>query len=230
MSQPFPTPELSLVHLVRSPRTDFAGKPPLLILLHGIGSNERDLFAFAEKLDPRFLVLSVRAPLLVGPDNFAWFHVEHRPEGFVVNTDELEVSHLTFVMFLGEAIEAYQADPERVYLMGFSQGANMSLAVALAHPELVAGAVALSGRVLPEVIPWFAPGDELAGLPLLLEHGTDDAVIPIRYAREARNVLEDLPVDLTYQEYEMGHEVTPQSLDDALVWLTTRLNSPRRAK
>ena len=132
--------------------------------------------------------------------------------------------------FIGEATEAYQADPQRVYLVGFSQGASMSLIAALTHPELVAGAAVMSGRLMPEAVPWFAPKEQVAGLPLLLVHGTEDTVIPIRYGRQAREALTDLPVDLTYHEYTMAHEVTSDSLEEVLAWLAARLDGPRRAQ
>lgn len=228
MSQRSPKPNLPLVYLVRPPQVSSEDWPPLLIQLHGIGSNERDLFDFSELLDPRLLVLSVRAPLTVGPESYAWFHVDFLPQGYAVNVDEFRASQQTLAQFIDEAAEAYHANPERVYLMGFSQGCIMSLTLALSHPELVAGVVGMSGRIPPEAIPSFAPKDELAGLPLLVQHGTDDGVIPIRYAHEAQKVLADLSVDLTYHEYEMRHEVTPASLEEALAWLTARLNGPRR--
>ncbi len=227
MSQPSSTPKLSLVHLVRPTRTMVEGQPPLLIQLHGVGSNERDLFAFADLLDPRFLVVSARAPLVVGPDNFAWFEVRFLPQGSVIlSAEQVRASRDLLVRFIGEAVEAYQTDPERVYLLGFSQGGIMSLTVALTHPALVAGVAAMSARIPAEVVPWFAPKEQVAGLPVLMTHGTEDDVIPIRAAREARNLLAELPVDLTYREYEMGHQVSPKSLDDVLAWLTARLNSP----
>jgi phospholipase/carboxylesterase len=228
MSQPSSTPKLSLVHLVRPPRTRVQGQPPLLIQLHGVGSHERDLFEFADLLDPRFLVVSARAPLVVGPDSFAWFDVRFLPQGNIINVEQLRASLATLVQFIGEAVQGYQTDPQRVYLLGFSQGGIMGLSVALTHPALVAGVAAMSARVPPEVVPAFAPKEELTGLPLLLTHGTEDMVIPIRDAREGQKVLADLPVDLTYHEYEMGHQVTPKSLDDVLAWLTARLNGPRR--
>ncbi len=230
MSQPSSRPKLSLVHLVRPPQTEVAGKPPLLIQLHGIGSNEYDLFEFADLLDPRFVVLSARAPLVLGLGSFAWFHVDYLPQGYAIKTEELRASQETLIRFIGEATEAYQADPQRVYLVGFSQGASMSLIAALAHPELVAGAAVMSGRLMDEARPWFAPKEQVAGLPLLLVHGTEDGVIPIRFARQAREALADLPVDLIYHEYEMAHEVSPASLDEVLAWLTIRLDGPRRAQ
>ncbi len=228
MSQSSSTPELSLVHLVRPTRTIVEGQPPLLIQLHGVGSNERDLFAFADLLDPRFVVVSARAPLVVGPDNFAWFEVRFASQGNMINAEQLRSSRETLIRFISEATQAYQTDPQRVYLLGFSQGGIMGLSVALTQPALVAGVAALSARIPAEVVPDFAPRAQVAGLPLLLTHGTEDTVIPIRYARETQQTLADLPVDLTYREYEMGHQVTPKSLDDVLAWLTARLNGPRR--
>jgi phospholipase/carboxylesterase len=228
MSQPSSAPDLSLVHLVRPPRTSAEGQPPLLIQLHGVGSHERDLFEFADLLDPRFLVVSARAPLVVGPDNFAWFDVRFLPQGNVINAAQLRASQDTLTQFIAEATEAYQTDPARVYLLGFSQGGIMGLAVALTQPGLVAGVAAMSARIPPEVVPGFAPKEQLAGLPLLLTHGSEDMVVPIRYAQETQQTLADLPVDLTYYEYEMGHQVSPKSLDDVLAWLTAQLNGPRR--
>ncbi len=226
MSQPPSTPGLSLVHLVRPAEPPNAGQPPLLIQLHGVGSNEEDLFDLADMLDPRFLVLSARAPFTIGPGSYAWFDVRFLPQGNLINVDQLRASLDTLVQFIGEAAAAYQADPQRVYLMGFSQGGIMGLTVALTHPGLVAGVVAMSARIPPQVVPWFAPKEDLTGLPLLMTHGTDDQVIPVRDARETRRLLEDLPVDLTYREYPMGHQVTPESLEDVLAWITARLDPP----
>ena len=225
MSQSFFAPQLSLAHLARPAKTPVEGQAPLLIQLHGVGSNERDLFEFAELLDPRFVVVSARAPLIAGPDSFAWFDVRFLPQGNVINVEQLRASRDALVQFIGEATAAYQADPQRVYLLGFSQGGMIGLTLALTHPALVAGVAAMSARLPPQVVPWFAPKEEIAGMPLLMTHGTEDQVIPIRDARETRTLLADLPVDLEYHEYEMGHQVTPTSLDVVFAWLTARLDT-----
>lgn len=229
---PSSSPELSLVHLARPPRARAAsqpgGQPPLIVLLHGVGSNERDLFGFAPALDPRFQVVSVRAPLVRGPDSFAWFDVQFLPDGFVIQPDQLRASRDRITQFVGEAVAAYGTDPERVYLLGFSQGAIMSLATALSAPAPIAGIAPLSGRIPPEVRPWIAPAGELAGLPILLVHGRRDTVIPLTFAHEARELLATLPVALTYREYDMAHEVTERTLADVTDWLSARLDGPRR--
>ena len=227
-TSPFDHPELSLVHLLRPPAAPVEGKSPLLLQLHGVGSNERDLFRFATLLDPRFLVLSVRAPLERGHDAYAWFDVRFLPQGFAINVDQLRSSRDRVIHFVDEAVQAYGADRERVYFQGFSQGAIVSLTTMLSSPAIAAGVAAMSGRIPQETVGWIAPREELVGVPVLLAHGTEDDVIPISYARYARDLLAELPVDLTYHEYDMRHTIGPQAMQDMLAWLSARLDGPRR--
>jgi phospholipase/carboxylesterase len=214
---------LPLVYLVRQPKIE-TDTPPLLLLLHGIGSNEHDLYGLAPFLDERFLIISVRAPNTLGPESYAWFEADFTPQGPVINPEQAEASRKTLIAFLKEAITAYGADPKQVYLMGFSQGAIMSASVALTQPELVAGVVLMSGRILPEIQPLIASHEKLQGLPFLVVHGTVDMVLPITHGRASRELLSSLPVDLTYHEYPMGHEVNQESLSDVTAWLIQQLD------
>jgi phospholipase/carboxylesterase len=217
---------LPLVYLVRQPTIE-ASTPPLLLLLHGIGSNEHDLYGLAPFLDKRFLIISVRAPNTLGPGSYAWFEADFTPQGPVINPEQAEASRKTLITFLKEAITAYDADPKQVYLMGFSQGAIMSASVALTQPELVAGVVLMSGRILSEIQPLIASKEELAGLPFIVVHGTADMVLPITHGRASRELLSSLPVNLTYHEYPMGHEVNQESLNDVTIWLSAKLDKAR---
>jgi phospholipase/carboxylesterase len=214
---------LSLAHLVRQP-TLGSDTPPLLLLLHGIGSNEHDLYGLAPLLDERFLIISVRAPNTLGPGSYAWFDVDFTAQGPTLNPAQEVASRKTLISFLNEAVIVYGADPKRVYLMGFSQGAIMSGSVALTQPELVSGIVMMSGRILPEIQPSIASRERLNGLPFLVVHGTADTVLPIMNGRSSRELLSSLPVELTYHEYPMGHEVNQQSLNDVTTWLSKQLD------
>ncbi|HAT44844.1 MAG TPA: hypothetical protein DCS90_07040, partial [Ktedonobacter sp.] len=205
--------KLSLVHLVRQPQVKGASTP-LLLLLHGVGSNEYDLFGLAPYLDKRFLIISVRAPYTMEVDSFAWFEVNFTPQGPIIQPEQAEASRNRMITFLNEAVVAYGADPQQVYLMGFSQGAIMSASVALTRPELVAGVVLMSGRILPQIEPLVAAPEKLKGLPVLVVHGTSDGVLPVNNGRDSQKTLSALPVDLLYREYPMGHEVSRESLAD----------------
>ncbi len=218
-------PDLSLVHLVRKPLEPSSGAPPLLLLLHGLGSDEADLYGLARYLDPRFFIVSARAPIPWQP-GFAWFELYFTPEGEIyANMARAVESYQQLQGFLQEVVTAYEVDPAQVYLMGFSQGAMMSLLATLVQPEGVKGLVVMSGRLPKEAEPWIAEPERLAGIPILAVHGIQDEVLPIENGRQIRDYLQALPVDFTYQEYPMGHQVSAESLRDITQWLTRQLNS-----
>ncbi|MDF1501396.1 alpha/beta fold hydrolase [Roseisolibacter sp. H3M3-2] len=223
---------LSLVHDVRPPAPGAnaeGARPPLLILLHGVGANERQMAALAPAFDPRFVVVSARSPLTLGrgpsgQEAFGWFHVTFTPEGPVIDRDEAAAGWAHVARFADEAAAAYGADPARVYVGGFSQGGIMALAALLTAPERIAGAVAMSGRLLPEVLPQAAPADALRGRRALVVHGTADEKLGIHLARWAREQLARFPLALTYRELPMGHGITDESVRTAAGWLTAALD------
>jgi phospholipase/carboxylesterase len=215
--------QLSLTHSVRQPAVPSKGRPPLLLLLHGVGSNEQDLMGLAPALDPRFLIVSARAPITLERGSYAWFHIQFTPDGIVIDPEEAEASRVKLLKFVDELVAAYDVDPQKVFLMGFSQGCIMSIAAALTDPRKFAGVVGMSGRFLPEVRSKIAPSKDLKGLPFLIVHGTADQVLPIAFGRAIRDMLHELPVDLTYKEYAMAHSVSQESLDDIVTWLKERL-------
>lgn len=219
----------SLTHLVREPREPGEGPPPLLLLLHGFGSNEQDLFGLAPYLDPRCLVVSARAPVVLGPGSYAWFRIEFTPEGMWADVAQARQSLETLPRFVDELVEAYGTDPGRTYLAGFSQGAMMSLGLMLTRPEKVAGVAVMSGR-LPEQLRGVEHDlGALKGTPVIITHGLYDPMIAVENAREAREYLETLPVELTYREYPMAHEVSLESLRDVAAWLKDALDGGRAA-
>jgi len=220
-------PTLSLVHAVRPPAAPAGAegtRPPLLILLHGVGSNEQSMASLAMAFDPRFLVISARSPIVLGPNAFAWFHVAFTAQGPVIAAEEAAAGWAQVARFIDEAVAAYGADPERVYLAGFSQGAIMALAAMLTAPERIAGVAAMSGRLLPEVLPHAAAPERLRGKPVLVVHGVLDEKLGVHFARSAREQLERLSLALTYLELPMGHTITQESLDRVASWLGAQLD------
>lgn len=214
---------MTLEHLVRPPSIP-ARLPPLLVLLHGIGADEDDLFGLAGHLDGRFLVVSARAPFEAEPMGYAWYAIDWSAFPPRADAAQARESREKLARFLGEACQAYGADPARVHLLGFSQGASMALGVALSRPHLVRSVVAHSGRLLRQFLPP-APLLGLAGLPVLLQHGRHDPVVPVAFADEARGLLAPL-VALERRDYDLGHEIGPESLRDLAGWLTARLDAP----
>src|SRR6266498_1382584 len=165
-----------LVHRVVAPRSP-SERPPLLVLLHGIGTDEEDLLPLAGYLDPRFLVVSARAPHEAEPMGHRWYAIDWTATPPRGDPAEMAASRDLLGRFVEEATAAHGTDPSRTYLFGFSQGAIMSLALLLARPDLVRGAIAHSGRL--SRLPGPAPTPEaLAHAEVLLLHGAEDEVVP----------------------------------------------------
>jgi phospholipase/carboxylesterase len=216
----------SLTHAVREPAGNTPEPAPLLLLLHGVGSNEEDLMGLAPALDPRFFIVSARAPITLGHRSYGWYHVEFTPTGHIIDFEEAEQSRTILLRFVEELVGSYNIDRSRVYLMGFSQGCIMSLAAALTEPHRFAGVAGMSGRMPPGIDGKVAPVEELKGLPILIVHGAYDSVISIELGRGIRDALEKLPVALTYREYPIGHHVSEESLSDVTTWLAEQLDAP----
>jgi len=224
-------PDLPLTYLLRPPLTPPAAgeRAPLLVMAHGVGSNERDLFGLAPDMDPRLHIMSLRAPLTMGPDAYGWFNVTFVPNGHVIDVEQLDASRKVFAETLRAAVATFPVDPARVYLMGFSQGAIISLVTALTAPELLAGVIALSGRIPQQALPWAVAPERTAGLPVFQAHGVADTVIRVGEARAAREVLERQRVDLSYHEYPMPHTISSATFTDLTTWLDAQLAATRWA-
>ena len=216
---------LALKHLVRGPGDAGQTRPPLLVLLHGVGSNEDDLFALAPYLDDRFMVVSARAPVALDYGGYGWFRIDFTPRGMVADIEQAKRSLGLLPDFIDGLVEAYTADARRVYLAGFSQGAMMSLAMLLTRPEKLAGVVAMSGRLPAQVLEREPDREALTDKPVLVTHGLYDPMLPVGNGRAARDYLSALPVKLTYLEYPMAHEVSMESLRDVNGWLTAALDA-----
>lgn len=217
------TPALPLYYLLRQPDAAVNGKPPMLILLHGVGSHEGDLFGLAPELDSRFLILSARAPIPLAHGGYGWYPVQFTQNGPIIDPETAQAGQQKLLEFIREAKAAF--DVERVYLMGFSQGAIMSVNTLLTEPELISGVVAMSGRLLPDLKPtWVDDPARLKDFPVIVVHGLYDQVLSINDGRAIRDHLGTLPVNLTYKEYGMMHNISTESLADIQTWLAAQLN------
>jgi phospholipase/carboxylesterase len=209
----------------RKPRQG-GGPAPLLLLLHGYGASEHDLFDFADYVDPRFHVVSARAPLALPWGGYAWYQLGGAP-GRLVPDAATRASGLDLIeRFVPSLPGRLGTDPGRTYVLGFSQGAIMGLALALRRPEALAGLIPVSGYMDPELMPEVLP-EALAGLPILQLHGTYDEVIPVAAAHMTRDLLAGLPVRHSYREYPVGHGIHPDGLQAIKEWLDERLDEPR---
>jgi phospholipase/carboxylesterase len=201
---------VSLDHLVREP----AGEPEgALILNHGRATDERDLYDLLEVLDPdrRLLGITPGAPLTdIPPGGRHWYVVPR------VGYPDPETFHRSYELltgFLDETLEARGIGWDRTVLGGFSMGTVMSYAVGLGEGRTSpAGILALSG-FLPTVEGWRAELEGREGLPVLIHHGRQDAIMEVGFGRAANETLKRGGLDVTYIETDAGHWVPPELLE-----------------
>lgn len=209
-------PAAPALHALRSEPP--AGRAPVLVVLHGLGANERDLFALGANVAPGSLIVALRAPLEVGPDQFSWFPVRFTEAGPVHDAAEAERSRMRIVEFLRALKEEPGVDGARITLLGFSQGAILSEAVALTEPALVSAVVLCSGRTLPELKP--TPSEKKPRVLLL--HGRQDTVLRYEGAVTTNEVLRRAGYDVDFRSFDAGHTIDAAMMDAIRGWLRAR--------
>lgn len=189
-------------------------------MLHGYGSNEEDLFSFANDLPDELLIVSSRAPMKLDFGGFAWYsiHFNAGQNKFTDIPEAIEAREL-INNFIDELQEKYHFDNEKSILMGFSQGAILSYAVALTYPEKIKNIMALSGYLLPEIINSSNNLMAIQKLNFFCSHGSVDPVISVDWARKSIAYLKEKAIQLEYKEYPIGHGVSPQNFYDLKSWM-----------
>jgi phospholipase/carboxylesterase len=210
---------LSLYHLVREPKIKL-DKNPLLLLLHGYGSNEEDLFSFASELPEEYYVVSVRAPYELGYGSYAWYAINFdADENKFSDVPQAQQSRDLIANFIDELVANYPIDATKVTLIGFSQGTILSYAIALSYPEKIQRVVAMSGYLNVEMATPNFENNNFSHLKIFASHGTVDQVVPVDWARKAAPTLTQLGIEVVYKEYPIGHGVAPQNFYDFKNWL-----------
>ncbi len=213
---------LSLHHIVR-PAANTAEKSPLLILLHGYGSNEEDLFSFASELSDRYFIISVRAPYDLQPYGHSWYDIHFTADNEKFSDDEqAKSSRDAIANFIDEAVKTYPVDALNVSLIGFSQGTILSYAVALSYPEKVRNVVALSGYLNEQILIEDYTKKDHSRLSFYISHGSVDQVIPNTWANKAPVFLNAMGIENAYTEFPVGHGVAPQNFFAFKQWLERR--------
>jgi len=198
-----------------------------MIAFHGWGANAMDLLGLAPYVaEGRFLVVCPQGPMEVpigAIRGFGWFPMRM---GSQPDESEIERAAETASKFVDEALRRYPIDPRKIVIAGFSQGGGMAYRLAIANPERFAALVAMST--------WFPPGlaeraknrEALALMPTLVQHGRTDDMIEIGRARQSIEALRELGMPVQLREYDCGHEITAESLQDLSKFLTEKVMSP----
>lgn len=195
---------------------DRAGRP-LLLLLHGFGSHEGDLFSLAPYLPLQPAIASLRAPIDLGGGASAWYNLRETAQGRTSDPDEVTAATDAVLDWL----DALDPAPASVGLLGFSQGGALAIELLRARPAAFDFAVVLAGFLAETP----GPDDEalaLAAPPVFWGRGTDDPVVSASMVDRTQAWLPEHST-LTERIYEgVGHTLSQQELDDAVAFLRAR--------
>ena len=209
---------LSLFHLVRQPKV-VVEKNPLILLIHGYGSNEQDLFSLASELPETHYVISIRAPYDLQYGSYAWYAINFdADENKFSNIEQASTSRDLIIKFIDELSCTYPINTSDISLLGFSQGAILSYAIALSYPEKISKVAAFSGYLNLEMVVPTIENKSYSHLKIFTSHGTADQVIPVDWARKVKPQLATYGIEITYKEYPIGHGISPQNFSDFKNW------------
>ena len=191
---------------------------PVLFLLHGYGSHEEDLFSFANYLPEEYLIISLRAPLSLSFGGYAWYSIHFNEQQDKWSDDaEAKKAQEIILYNIDYHLEQFKLKGQKVSLFGFSQGAILSWAVGLSHPERIDKLISLSGYVNEDIFSYAEKG--LDQLRIFSSHGTQDPTLPIEWARKGIALVEKKEISVAYKEYPQGHGINQDNFNDLLSWL-----------
>jgi phospholipase/carboxylesterase len=210
---------MALHYLIREPKLKLE-KNPLLLLLHGYGSNEQDLFSFANELPDEYFVISARAPHDLMYGSYAWYAINFdADENKFSDIGQAQISRDSIAHFIDEIVDKYSIDEKNVTLVGFSQGAILSYAVGVSYPDKVAKIVAMSGYFNAEIAIENFEKNNFSSLKIFASHGTVDQVVPFEWGQKAKPILSTYSIDVDFHSYPIGHGISPQNFHDFKNWL-----------
>jgi len=208
---------MSLHYIIKEPK-NITPETPLLVLLHGYGSNEEDLFSFVPDLPEEWLVASFRAPLSTPYGGFCWYEIDFANSGkFISNLSQAQNSIKLILNEITSIRQKYNLADGRIHLCGFSQGGILSYALALGYPQLFKKTACLSAYPEEGLLQNISTDkNQLHQLLFFVSHGTEDAVVPIEWGRKGRELLYDLGLFFSFREYPSGHGINPKNYQDLM--------------
>ena len=203
------------IHVHRS-SNEKSKKQPLVVLLHGYGSNENDLFSFQSFFPENHTIVSFRAPLTVFEGMYAWYEIyfENNVKSFNENTAKNSSNEIADEIKV--ICKQYNCDINNITLIGFSQGAILGYSIAISNPGLIKNLVALSGYVEEKIIDF---KNKKIDTSIYISHGEFDEVIPYLESKQTLDVLDKNEIKYNYNSFNQGHGVNQENLKSFLDWL-----------
>jgi len=204
-----------------------------VIWLHGLGADGNDFVPIVDELGlPKTLPLRFifpNAPMQAvtinqGYHMRAWFDVYSLTSEHPIDRDGIANSAKLLAHYI-EQEQQHQVPPEKIVLVGFSQGAAIALTTGLRYPQKLAGMMALSGY-LPDADAVFQQAASAnKTTPIFIAHGTDDPILPYSVGEKTAHLLQQHAYPVSWHSYPMPHTVCEKEISDINRWLQQALSN-----
>jgi len=213
--------ELPLDNLIRKSENNDTPSQSIFFL-HGFGSNMQDLFGLSPLFNQNWTCVSLQASIPVQYNGWAWAELDFQNIGKLPKPEQMKIHQEKVFVSIEQCIKKLDLDPKRINLLGFSQGASLSIYSGLKNPNTFNSVVALSGFFPIKEISEQVDLEAVRGLKLFMGHGRLDPVVPIGLGHDTKNGLIDIGVNPNYNEYDSEHTISNECLNDILKWLEER--------
>jgi phospholipase/carboxylesterase len=213
--------DLPLNNLIRKSEKT-TGPGPTIFFLHGFGSNMQDLFGLTQFFGREWNCISLQASIPVDYGGWAWAELDHKNIKELPRPQQMRDHHDRVIESIEKSVELLDLDPMMIDLLGFSQGATLSMYCGLIDPSKFRSIVALCGFLPVEKIRPEIDLDVDKDVDIFMGNGLSDMIVPISFARDSRDGLISLGVSPTYKEYDSEHTIPNDCLSDVIKWLNKK--------
>ena len=210
--------ELPLNNLVHLAESDYKEKPSIF-LLHGFGSNMKDLFGLTPFFGEGWNCISLQASIQIQYDGWGWAELDPMNIRRLPKPEQISLHFNMISRSIEQTIDELELDKEKINLLGFSQGASLSIYCGLKSHETFKTVVALCGYVPEDNIREGIHKSEERDIEFFMGNGTLDQIVTLPIAQASRDYLNSIGISLHYNEYESGHTIPNDCLNDTLQWL-----------
>ncbi|HEY3874106.1 MAG TPA: hypothetical protein VGM92_01395 [Candidatus Kapabacteria bacterium] len=196
---------------------------PALVVLHGYGTDEHDLLPLAEKIGVGYLVISLQGPIELNNGGHSWYDLAQTPSGIIPDDFSRHQSEDILLAALPRIIADEGGDPQRVVLMGFSQGAAMIYSLLISYNLKNYGITPIASinasGYIPRDVVGMVSEKRFDNFTFFITHGEYDDLVPAQALTEAAELLTAQGAKVTTRMQNCGHGVLPETVEEIQAWL-----------
>lgn len=213
--------KLPLNNLVKY-SSDTSDKNPSIFLLHGFGSNMQDLFGLASIFPKDWTIISLQASLLVQHQGWAWAELDFENLPRLPKPEQMEQHQKAVIESINKSVQILNLDPDRINLLGFSQGASLSIFSGLMNPFFYNSIIALCGFIPVKEVLKKVKNKGLSSIDLFMGNGIQDPVVSLDLADKTFEDLTNLNIKPIYKKYNSEHTISNDCIYDVLNFLRNK--------